>query len=112
MFRRFGWRGWALWAAALALLGEGRQAASGAQGGAGGGGKVAAGTVQEIEKRIDAELSSLEALYKQLHAHPELAFEEVKTAARLAKELKALGFDVTTGVGGHGVVGVLRNGSG
>ena len=67
---------------------------------------------QEIEKRVNAELPSLEALYKQLHAHPELAFEEEKTAARLAKELKTLGFEVTAGVGGHGVVGVLRNGKG
>jgi amidohydrolase len=67
---------------------------------------------QEIGKRIDAELTSLEALYKHLHTHPELAFEEEKTAARMAKELKALGFEVTTGVGGHGVVGVLRNGKG
>src|SRR5262245_32302205 len=67
---------------------------------------------QEINKRIDTELTSLEALYKHLHAHPELAFEEEKTAARMAKELKDLGFEVTTGVGGHGVVGVLRNGKG
>jgi hippurate hydrolase len=67
---------------------------------------------EQIEKRITAELPSLEALYKQLHAHPELAFEEEKTAARLTKELKALGFAVTTGVGGHGIVGILRNGEG
>jgi len=66
----------------------------------------------EINKRLDAELESLEKLYKVLHANPELSFEEERTAARMAHELKALGFEVTTGVGGHGVVGVLKNGKG
>jgi amidohydrolase len=68
--------------------------------------------VATIQTKIDAEYKSLEGLYKQLHAHPELAFQEVQTAARLAKEMKALGFEVTTGVGGHGVVAVLKNGKG
>jgi len=68
--------------------------------------------VDIIKKRIAAELTSLETLYKQLHSHPELAFQEEHTAARMAKELKALGFEVTTEVGGHGVVGVLKNGDG
>jgi amidohydrolase len=68
--------------------------------------------VDAVKKRIDAELVSLEALYKQLHTHPELAFQEEKTSSRVAKELKALGFEVTTEVGGHGVVGVLKNGDG
>ncbi len=67
---------------------------------------------EQVEKRIDSELDSLEALYKHLHANPELSFEEEGTAARMAKELKGLGFTVATGVGGHGVVGVLRNGPG
>ena len=61
---------------------------------------------------IDAELKSLDALYKQLHSFPELSYEEEKTAARLAKELKTLGFEVTTDVGGHGIVGILKNGEG
>jgi amidohydrolase len=65
-----------------------------------------------IEKQIDAELPSLTALYKHLHANPELSFQEEKSAARMAKELQALGFEVTTKVGGHGVVGVLKNGKG
>lgn len=47
-----------------------------------------------------------------MHANPEMSFEEEQTAARMAKELKAIGFDVTTKVGGHGVVGVLKNGRG
>lgn len=54
----------------------------------------------------------LEGLYKHLHANPELSFKEEKTAARMASELRALGFEVTEKVGGHGVVGVLKNGEG
>ncbi len=56
--------------------------------------------------------ASLQALYRDLHRAPELSNQEGKTAARLANELRALGVEVTTGVGGHGVVGVLRNGAG
>jgi hippurate hydrolase len=66
----------------------------------------------DVEKRIAAEVDSLEALYKHLHEHPELSLQEEKTAARLAKELRELGFEVTEGVGGHGVVAVLKNGPG
>jgi hippurate hydrolase len=65
-----------------------------------------------IGAKIQEELSSLEALYKHLHTHPELSFDEVQTSARMAKELQALGFEVSTNVGGHGVVGVLKNGAG
>lgn len=68
--------------------------------------------VAVINKRIDAELPSLTALYKHLHANPELAFAEELSAARMAKELKALGFEVTTKVGVQGVVGVFKNGAG
>jgi hippurate hydrolase len=56
--------------------------------------------------------ASLMALYRELHAAPELSMQEVKTAARLAPELKKLGFTVTEKVGGTGIVGVLRNGPG
>ena len=59
---------------------------------------------------IDSEIKSLDVLYKHLHNYPELSFEEEKTAARLAKELRTLGFVVTEKVGGHGIVGVLKNG--
>ncbi len=65
-----------------------------------------------VEKAIEKELSSLEQLYKQLHANPELSYQEEKTAVRMARELRELGFEVTEKVGGHGVVGVLRNGQG
>ena len=47
---------------------------------------------QEIKKKIGDNLAALEALYKQIHANPELSLAEVQTAARLAKELKELGF--------------------
>ncbi len=51
-------------------------------------------------------------LYRDLHQHPELSFAETRTAAVAARELRAAGFEVTEGVGGTGVVGVLRNGDG
>jgi amidohydrolase len=54
----------------------------------------------------------LEALYRDLHQHPELAFHEVRTADTLAKRLKSLGYEVTTGVGKTGIVAILRNGPG
>ncbi len=67
---------------------------------------------EPVRAKVRAELAGLEDLYKYLHTHPELSFEEEQTAVRLARELKPLGFEVTTGVGGHGVVGVLKNGAG
>lgn len=57
-------------------------------------------------------LPDLEKLYQDLHAHPELSLEEHRTAAHAAEQLRASGFEVTEGVGGTGVVGVLRNGEG
>jgi amidohydrolase len=65
-----------------------------------------------VTAKVAAELPSLRALYERLHAHPELSFMEVQTAALMAKELRALGIDVTEKVGRMGVVGVLRNGPG
>lgn len=65
-----------------------------------------------IDKNIDAEIADLLALYKHLHANPELSLQEEKSAARMADELKKLGFEVTPKVGGHGVVGVFKNGAG
>ncbi len=52
------------------------------------------------------------ALYEDLHAHPELSFQETRTSGIVADRLRALGYDVTTGVGRTGVVGVLANGDG
>ncbi|MCP4752879.1 MAG: amidohydrolase [Proteobacteria bacterium] len=51
-------------------------------------------------------------VYKDLHAHPELSLKEKETSKRMAQELEKAGFDVTRGVGGYGVVGVLKNGRG
>jgi amidohydrolase len=65
-----------------------------------------------IDKRIDAEVQDLLTLYRHLHTHPELSLQEAETSARMAEEMKKLGFEVTTKVGGHGVVAVLRNGAG
>jgi hippurate hydrolase len=58
------------------------------------------------------ELPSLISLYQELHGNPELSLHEVETAARIAKELRAAGFEVTEKVGGNGLVGVLKNGEG
>src|SRR5579871_6317048 len=60
----------------------------------------------------DSQLQSLVDLYQHFHQHPELSLQEVQTAARLAEELKKTGAEVTTGVGGYGVVAVLKNGPG
>lgn len=57
-------------------------------------------------------LDELLSLYKHFHQHPELSLEERETAARLADELQAAGAQVTRGLGGHGVVGVLAKGKG
>jgi hippurate hydrolase len=65
--------------------------------------------IAAVRKRIAIEKDGLLALYKHLHSHPELSLREVRTAARLAAELKKLGFKVTEKVGGYGVVGVLEN---
>ena len=61
---------------------------------------------------LDAIYPDLEKLYRDLHQSPELSLHEEKTAAKMAKRLRDLGFDVTTGVGKTGLVGVLRNGKG
>lgn len=53
-------------------------------------------------------LPTLEAAYKDIHAHPELSMQETRTAGLAAEHLKASGYEVTAGVGGTGVVGVLR----
>jgi amidohydrolase len=62
--------------------------------------------------QVDAIYPDLEALYIDLHRNPELAFQETQTAAKLAARLKALGYEVTTGVGRTGVVAVMKNGAG
>lgn len=71
-----------------------------------------AGARAAIGRSLDAQYSRLDALYKDIHTHPELSFQESRTAAKLAAELKELGYEVTEGVGKTGIVALLRNGPG
>jgi hippurate hydrolase len=65
-----------------------------------------------VASEVLAAYPRSEALYLDLHQHPELSFHEVETAAKLANELRQLGYEVTTGVGRTGIVGVMKNGPG
>src|SRR3954464_15318299 len=60
----------------------------------------------------DGLLAELEGAYKDIHAHPELSMQETRTAGLAAAWLRRHGYEVTEGVGGTGVVGLLRNGDG
>lgn len=75
-----------------------------------------AGDVAKQKAQIDAGLDKsyphLDALYKDIHEHPELGFQETRTAAALAKEMRDLGFEVTEHVGKTGLVAIFRNGPG
>ena len=64
------------------------------------------------KEQLDAIYPKAEFLYLDLHRNPELSLHEEQTAAKIADQLRRLAFDVTTGIGGTGVVGVLRNGAG
>jgi hippurate hydrolase len=75
-------------------------------------GQSAAPTQELVRSHLAQEYPSLFELYKHLHSHPELSFQEVQSAARVAEELRKAGCEVTPGVGKHGVVGVMRNGAG
>ncbi|MFJ9414581.1 amidohydrolase [Streptomyces sp. NPDC101227] len=68
--------------------------------------------IDSVLAPLDNRLADLVALYEDLHRHPELGFHETRTAAEAARRLTAYGYDVTTGIGGTGVTGVLRNGPG
>jgi len=65
-----------------------------------------------ILQHLDTLLPDLEAFYKDVHAHPELSMQETRTAGLAADRLRAADFEVTTGVGNTGVVGLFRNGNG
>jgi amidohydrolase len=75
---------------------------------------------QTPQSLADAELPSLLTIYKDIHTHPELSGHEERTAALIAKELRATGCQVTDHLGkyensklkGYGVVGVMKNGDG
>ncbi|HEY1262144.1 MAG TPA: amidohydrolase [Terriglobales bacterium] len=62
--------------------------------------------------QINKIYPEVESLYLDLHRNPELSQHEQQTSAKLAARVKAMGYEVTTGVGGYGVVAVLRNGAG
>jgi hippurate hydrolase len=80
---------------------------------AGGSARANAGTtLPAIQSRVEREYPGLFQIYTNLHAHPELSFQEEQTAARLATELTQAGYQVTTGIGRRGVVAVLTNGAG
>lgn len=66
----------------------------------------------DLREAVAADLPELVTLYQDLHANPELSFQEFETAKKLAARARALGFDVTEGVGKTGVVAVMKNGDG
>jgi hippurate hydrolase len=74
--------------------------------------KTPATSSDPIFRSLDQLLPELEALYKDVHSHPELSMQETRTAALAADRLRAAGYEVTTAVGRTGVVGLLRNGDG
>jgi len=65
-----------------------------------------------ISMQAQGQSTDLVELYKYFHANPELSFQEEQTSERVARELRAAGFEVTTRVGGFGVVGLFENGEG
>jgi len=67
---------------------------------------------QSVLAQLNTLLPHLESVYKDIHSHPELSMQEHRTAGIAAEHLRAAGYEVTTGVGTTGVVGVLRNGDG
>jgi hippurate hydrolase len=66
----------------------------------------------DVAGQVNAMYPRLEALYRDLHAHPEIAFQEVRTAGKLAAEMRAIGFEVTEKVGKTGLVALYKNGAG
>jgi len=71
------------------------------------------GGAQPLRQAIAADYeTTLEELFIHFHENPELSFREFATAERLASELRALGYEVTEGVGGTGIVALLENGAG
>jgi hippurate hydrolase len=72
----------------------------------------AAAQTDTLRADIAKDLPSLTAIYRDLHTHPELSGQEKRSAGIMAAEAKKAGYEVTTGVGGTGVVAVMRNGPG
>lgn len=74
--------------------------------------EVPATLVKKASAMVDADAQRLVAIFKDIHQNPELGFMENRTSALVAKELASLGYEVKTGIGQTGVVGILRNGPG
>lgn len=66
----------------------------------------------QIASKLKRDAKGLLAFYTDLHRNPELSHEEKESAGKIARELEKQGYTVTTAIGGHGVVGMLRNGPG
>lgn len=75
-------------------------------------GLAAPAQADDLRDQLASDMPQLMELYRDLHAHPELSFQEHRTAAKLAAIARDLGFEVTEGVGKTGVVAVMRNGAG
>lgn len=69
-------------------------------------------TPERIQRNVEENLPDLVAFYKELHQMPELSLQEKATSAKLAAEMRKLGFEVTENFGGYGIVCILRNGEG
>ena len=64
--------------------------------------------IEKVGKKLEEKRNELIELYRDLHRHPEVSGSEERTAGIIAKRLRALGLEVKVGIGGHGVVGVLK----
>jgi amidohydrolase len=73
---------------------------------------IQAQIARQVKQMAYADSSRLVEIFKDIHRNPELAFMEVRTSGIIAKELKSLGYEVLTGFGKTGVVGILKNGDG
>jgi hypothetical protein len=73
---------------------------------------LATAQTNQLKEQLEPVLPDAYALYLDLHQHPELSSHETRTATLLAGRLRQLGYEVTENVGGTGVVGIMKNGSG
>src|SRR4051812_26803829 len=71
-----------------------------------------AALAKRVASLVAQDEPRLVELFKHLHQHPELGFQEVQTAALIAKEFQSLGYETHTGIGKTGVVGIFKNGPG
>src|SRR6476620_1912272 len=74
--------------------------------------QLPASLATKVREMVERDEKHLTEIFLDLHQHPELGFQEVRTAALVAKELQNLGYETHTGIGKTGVVGILKNGQG